>query len=105
MKYWDELAREAMESPCLEVFKEGGGTYCHGLVDVVMFGHGLDPMISEIFSNRIESVIFVTINAQWLFGDRSPQPADPPRHLRAALPPTGPVTSPQVLPTSSPGEA
>lgn len=60
-----------------------------------MFGHRLDSMIS---SNRSESVTFVTTNARWPFGDRSPRPCRAP-----ATPGCGParrVTSPQVLPAS-----
>lgn len=35
---------------------------CHGLVDVVMFSHRLNLMISECFSNLIDCVINCTVN-------------------------------------------
>lgn len=34
-----------------------GGTYCHGLVYMVVFGHRVDLMISEVSSNSDDFVI------------------------------------------------
>lgn len=39
IKQWNGLPGEVVKLPSLGVFKE---SLCHGLVDTVVFGHGLD---------------------------------------------------------------
>lgn len=54
IKQWNGLPKEVLELPSLEEFKE---SLCRGLVDRVVFGHGLDSIISELFSSLIDSVV------------------------------------------------
>ena len=51
IKYCNRLPREVVESPFLDVFKTGCGTWCHGLVEILE--HGLDLMILKVSSNPV----------------------------------------------------
>lgn len=50
IRYWNGLLRRWW------ITVPGGSTQWHGPVDKVMFGQRLDSMISEVFSNLIDSV-------------------------------------------------
>ncbi|TRZ16714.1 hypothetical protein HGM15179_010363 [Zosterops borbonicus] len=55
---WIGLPSEVVESLSLEVFKKRlNSTQCHGLVDKAVLVHGLDSMISQVFSNRADYVV------------------------------------------------
>lgn len=52
------LSAGKIQSSVMELVT-GRGTWCYGLLDMVVFGQQLDLMIFEVFSNLIDTVKFV----------------------------------------------
>lgn len=53
------LFREVVEPISLGASMTGHGTQCHGVLDKVVFGHGLD-LILKMFSKFNDSIILQT---------------------------------------------
>lgn len=65
-------------------------TWCHGLVDKLVFDHRLDSLIWEVFSNRIVPVIlFIALAGQWcrIPGEAAPSAACPAPRSEPVLSP------------------